>query len=140
MTANLPIPLTILIIRHAEKKGQAWPGPGLTVEGVEDEKSLVIRGWQRAGAWAALFGTDLGGNKYPTPSVIYAANPDTSSLEEPTPRPFQTVTPLSNRLVFKGSVTYGRILRVPTNKSYFKGTWVSFSPQGRPLNEAFSRD
>jgi hypothetical protein len=53
--------LTILIIRHAEKTGEIWPGPGLTPEGVVDEKSLVIRGWQRAGSWAVLFGTDLGG-------------------------------------------------------------------------------
>ncbi len=27
--------LTILIIRHAEKPGEDWPGPGLTDEGAE---------------------------------------------------------------------------------------------------------
>ena len=41
--------LTILIIRHAENGGENWPGPGLTANGMPDEKSLVLRGWQRAG-------------------------------------------------------------------------------------------
>ena len=67
--------LTLLIIRHAEKPGENWPGPGLTIEGTPDDKSLVIRGWQRAGAWAALFGAGLGGTDYPAPAAIYAANP-----------------------------------------------------------------
>ena len=49
--------LTLMIIRHAEKPKGAWPGPGLTTKGEIDKKSLVIRGWQRAGAWSALFGT-----------------------------------------------------------------------------------
>jgi hypothetical protein len=48
--------LTLLIIRHAEKPGESWPGPGLTVTGVPDGKSLVIRGWQRAGSWSTLLG------------------------------------------------------------------------------------
>ena len=64
--------LTILIIRHAEKPGEAWPGPGLTPDGVADKKSLVIRGWQRAGAWSALFGGGLGGDDFPEPTAIYA--------------------------------------------------------------------
>lgn len=98
MVKSSSLALTILIIRHAEKQGEQWPGPGLTPEGVEDSKSLVIRGWQRAGAWGALFGTDLGGEKYPEPNVIYAANPDASPIEEPSHRPFQTVIPLCKRL------------------------------------------
>jgi hypothetical protein len=36
---------------------------------------LVIRGWQRAGAWSALFGAGLGGTDFPRPEVIYAADP-----------------------------------------------------------------
>ena len=69
--------LTILIIRHAEKPGEAWPGPGLKPDGTPDKESLVIRGWQRAGSWAALFGAGLGGADYPQPAVIYAADPKT---------------------------------------------------------------
>jgi len=102
--------LTILIIRHAEKPGRAWPGPGLTIDGVKDKKSLVIRGWQRAGAWAALFSHHRGGDDFPRPDVIYAANPNapgaTSTAatdaaddeDAPSQRPFETVTPLAARL------------------------------------------
>ncbi len=106
MSVDLPSPLTILIIRHAEKHGEIWPGPGLTREGKEDDKSLVIRGWERAGAWAALFGTLLGAEAYPRPSAIYAANPEAVSLDETSQRPFQTVIPLSERLGLTPITTY----------------------------------
>jgi hypothetical protein len=39
--------LTILIIRHAEKPKDPkapWKGPGLTENGEENDKSLVVRG------------------------------------------------------------------------------------------------
>jgi hypothetical protein len=67
--------LTVLIIRHGEKPGEAWPGPGLNRRGQENPKGLVVRGWQRAGAWAALFGGGLGGEDYPRPDAVYAATP-----------------------------------------------------------------
>jgi broad specificity phosphatase PhoE len=91
--------LTILIIRHAEKPGEAWPGPGLKIDGTPDKEALVIRGWQRAGSWAALFGAGLGGADYPQPQVIFAANPDTPpGGKEPSQRPFETAEPLAARL------------------------------------------
>jgi hypothetical protein len=90
--------LTILIIRHAEKPGEFWPGSGLTLEGIIDEKSLVIRGWQRAGSWSALFAAGLGGLDYPAPSVIYAADPNATTGDEPSQRPYETVIPLAARL------------------------------------------
>ena len=97
--------LTILIIRHAEKPGESWPGSGLTPDGVQDGKSLVIRGWQRAGSWSALFGAGLGGQDYPAPSVIYAADPNaTTNLTSP--RPFETVIPLAARLGLTPDTTY----------------------------------
>lgn len=93
---------TILIIRHAEKPLRLWPGPGLTAAGDPDAQSLVIRGWQRAGAWAALFGTGLSRKDYPIPSKIYAANPsakpDDEADDEPSQRPFETVIPLAAHL------------------------------------------
>ncbi len=67
--------LTILIIRHAEKPQESWPGPGFMPEAIADRKSLVIRGWQRAGGWCALFGAGLGGDFFPQPAAIYAADP-----------------------------------------------------------------
>ena len=92
--------LTLLIIRHAEKPGGAWPGPGLTDQGAEDDKSLVIRGWHRAGALASLFAGGRGGVDFPSPAYLYAAtqgaggDPDTG----PSRRPAQTLTPLAARL------------------------------------------
>jgi hypothetical protein len=92
-------PISISIIRHAEKPGEAWPGPGLTVAGVADDRSLVVRGWQRTGAWAALFGS-LGEGAHPAPDVIYAADP-TRILDKstsPTARAYETVSPLADKL------------------------------------------
>ena len=90
--------LTILVIRHAEKPNEAWPGPGLAEGGEADKKSLVVRGWQRAGAWAGLFGAGLGGDQYPRPTVIYAADPTSIVDGEPSQRPFETIEPLAERL------------------------------------------
>jgi hypothetical protein len=98
--------LTIIIIRHAEKPGESWPGSGLTQDGVPDKKSLVIRGWQRAGSWSALFGAGLGGLNYPAPSVIYAADPNATTGDEPSRRPFETVSPLAIRLGLTPDTTY----------------------------------
>jgi hypothetical protein len=101
--------LTLLIIRHGEKAGEDWPGPGLTIDGTRDDLSLVIRGWQRAGAWAALFGEGLEVTDYPRPAIIYAVNPDPDAAiasPESSHRPFETVTPLSDRLHLKPITKY----------------------------------
>jgi len=98
--------LKILIIRHAEKPGESWPGPGLTAEGAADKKSLVVRGWQRAGSWSALFGADLGGDDFPAPSVIYAADPKAQTGDDPSQRPFETISPLATRLNLDPVVRY----------------------------------
>jgi hypothetical protein len=98
--------LTILIVRHAEKPGESWPGQGLTADETGDKKSLVLRGWQRAGSWSALFGTSLGGSDYPQPAVIYAADPNASTGKEPSQRPFETVAPLGERLGLRPDTTY----------------------------------
>jgi hypothetical protein len=90
--------LTVLVIRHGEKPGEGWPGPGLTAEGAADRKSLAVRGWQRAGSWAVLFGAGLGGRDYPSPAAIYALNPDSG---EDSRRPFETIVPLAARLALK---------------------------------------
>jgi hypothetical protein len=104
--------LTLLIIRHAEKPGGDWPGPGLTEGGVADTKSLVIRGWQRAGAWATLFGAGMGGAEFPTPTAIYAADPATApgaaevENDGPSKRPYETITPLAAKLALTPVTTW----------------------------------
>ena len=91
--------LIIYFIRHAEKPNEQWPGPGLNAEGTQDAKSLVIRGWQRAGAWAALFGEGLGQCDYLAPQAVFAAKPgDGPSNEGASRRPDETVLPLVERL------------------------------------------
>ncbi|GLH75379.1 hypothetical protein SSBR45G_02870 [Bradyrhizobium sp. SSBR45G] len=91
--------LTLLIIRHAEKPDGDATGPGLTHKGTPDSKSLVIFGWERAGAWTALFGSGLGGATYPTPQAVYAADPDsTKDGSDPSRRPYETVLELAARV------------------------------------------
>ena len=97
--------LTIFIIRHAEKPGPYGLGPGLTDRGEQDDELLVIRGWQRAGAWTALFGAGRGGSDYQTPQAIYAADQDVPKNGDPgkkhdgvSQRPYETVLPVAQRL------------------------------------------
>jgi len=88
--------LTIMLVRHAEKPGEAFPGPGLDPKGAQNDESLVIRGWQRAGAWAALFGSGLAPADYPLPNVIYAAKPESGASKSA--RPYETSLPSADRL------------------------------------------
>jgi hypothetical protein len=101
--------LTILLIRHAEKPDLDHPelGPGLTAAGASDKHSLVVRGWQRAGAWAVLFAA--GSADYPRPLAVYAANPRQPDLPDAShgQRPFETVIPLCARLQLDPITKYG---------------------------------
>ena len=94
--------LTLFIIRHAEKPDESQPalGPGLMQNGTVDSELLVIRGWQRAGAWDSLFGAGLGGKDYPPPAKIYAATPGAAGDPDhgPSRRPAETIAPLAARL------------------------------------------
>jgi hypothetical protein len=92
--------LTVLIIRHAEKPDDAEQGQGITELGEHDRHSLTVRGWQRAGAWAALFGSATFGAAYPRPDAVYAASPDKTDTGDmvATRRALQTVLPLCRRL------------------------------------------
>ena len=47
-------PHKILVIRHGEKPTPLGPA-GIKEDGREDDHSLVVRGWQRAGALASYF-------------------------------------------------------------------------------------
>jgi hypothetical protein len=104
--------LTILIIRHAEKPTEP-PAPdlgsGVSQTGDQDDQSLVVRGWQRAGTWDALFASGGFGPDYPKPGLIYAASPDKPAPGDDVAsrRPYETIIPLSARLHLDPVVDFG---------------------------------
>lgn len=90
-------PKKIIIIRHGEKPPThpGSTGPFDVRENGESGKgkSLIVPGWQRAGALNAFFAPHKGAppkKDIATPDYIYAANPQ--GLSE---RPWETVTPLA---------------------------------------------
>lgn len=103
--------LTLLIIRHgekqAEKPGDPDLGAGVDPKGAADDKSLVVRGWQRAGTWAALFALGAFGPDYPSPDLIYAANPNAVGDPSISRRPAETIEPLSARLQITPKLNFG---------------------------------
>lgn len=96
MAGSFP-PNKIMIIRHGEKppKPPNADGPwDVTASGESGGgKSLIVPGWQRAGALCAFFAPHQAKPANPaiaTPDFIYAASPNGESQ-----RPFETVTPLA---------------------------------------------
>jgi hypothetical protein len=98
MTQTNSIATKIMIIRHAEKPAQPPPPNGIDSDGKICADSLIVQGWQRAGALATLFAPSRGPLQDPnlaTPKFIYAtAAPDPKEGN----RPEQTVTPLIAKL------------------------------------------
>lgn len=97
---DAPSSMTLFIIRHAEKPDDPTLGPGVTSQGEDHNHSLVVRGWQRAGAWATLFGGDCHRFDYPTPDVVLAVNPKAKQIGDGlvTRRPYETILPLCQKL------------------------------------------
>jgi len=86
-----------MIIRHGEKppKNPGKTGPFDVQEDGEPGKgkSLIVQGWQRAGALNSLFapyGSSPANTEISKPDYIYAASPNQESK-----RPCETVTPLA---------------------------------------------
>jgi len=94
---------TILIIRHGEKPGNGGAS-GVDAAGNPDAKSLTPLGWERAGAWTALFAPPLGPpTALPQPTAIFAsALARREDLEKGvggrSRRPLETVAGLAARL------------------------------------------
>jgi hypothetical protein len=103
---------TLIVIRHAEKPDDQKQVPGIDLLGEIDSSSLSVRGWQRAGALAVLFGPEGGRADYPTPDVVIAANPNASPKNQRlsaliSKRPHQTIVPLCQRLEIKHVLDFG---------------------------------
>jgi len=80
----------IFLIRHAEKPdGQSR---GIAQDGSSDEKSLTVRGWQRAGALVARFADT---------KFLFASRSSSN-------RPRQTLEPLAEKLKVRLNLTFGK--------------------------------
>lgn len=120
MSKTKPTAPKIMIIRHAEKPPEPPKKPppfGVNADGVQDGESLIVRGWQRAGALASFFfpppGAPLPNSALATPRYIYAANIKVGSgadsaaasgskgkkkVGSKSERPQETITPLVDKL------------------------------------------
>jgi len=93
-----PTATKIMLIRHAEKPSSKPPIQGVNVNGDPDKESLIVQGWQRAGALAVFFAPSVGplqNSEIATPATIYASQIAKGSSSE---RPQETVTPLIDKL------------------------------------------
>jgi hypothetical protein len=100
----------IIVIRHAQKPTHKPKRIGIREDGTADPESLTVRGWQHAGALAAVLagsGPGLEGALVARPNVIFAAGIgkkkvriDDKDVEvgSHSRRPLQTVTPLAEAL------------------------------------------
>jgi hypothetical protein len=98
-------PTKIMIIRHAEKPpnppNTTGPWDVLANGQSGNGESLIVPGWQRAGALNAFFApyqASPSNSEIATPDYIYAANPDGE-----TQRPWETVTPLAAWLKYESN-------------------------------------
>jgi hypothetical protein len=109
-----------MIIRHAEKPPTKPPPFGVTIDGQQDKESLIVRGWQRAGALVNFFAPQQGAQFHnpsiATPQFIYASKIETKGstptaskgkkIGSKSQRPQETVTPLIEMLGTKASVNF----------------------------------
>jgi hypothetical protein len=59
-------PLQIMVIRHGEKPTTDPPTSGVDLNGKTDPHSLIVVGWQRAGALVRFFSSPQAGIEQPT--------------------------------------------------------------------------
>ena len=100
----------IIVIRHAQKPTHKPKHIGIREDGTADPESLTVRGWQHAGALAAVFagpGSGKADALVARPDVIFAASAgkkkariDGKEVEvgSHSRRPLQTVTRLAEAL------------------------------------------
>jgi hypothetical protein len=106
----------IMVIRHAEKPG-TYDGlsyAGVQADGTKDKESLVTLGWERAGGLVGLFAPPWGSAAgLSLPASLFAADPAEKSHgkqgdDEPSQRPYQTITALAARLDLAIDTSFSR--------------------------------
>ena len=98
----------IMLIRHAEKPTGDTEDRGVKEDGENESESLTVRGWQRAGALAALLATPDGTCREPAlaePRFIFASTP---SKRNGSRRSQETVKPLAARLAILVNTNFAR--------------------------------
>ena len=86
----------IMVIRHAEKPDSG--NVGVQLDGSQDADSLIVQGWQRAGALTVLFDPARGALQSPdlaVPQFLFASKYDPTKHSK---RPYETLQPLSLKL------------------------------------------
>jgi len=94
MTRHGP-PRKITIVRHAEKPPLLGSPAGVKEDGSRHRHSLIVRGWQRAGALVPFFCAPWD-PAIESPTTLYA--PPSHGGEGDHGRPFETIAPLAERL------------------------------------------
>lgn len=97
-SSTAPTATKIMLIRHGEKPPSNPPPNGVDSQGNSDPESLIVEGWQRAGALAAFFAPSVGpfqNSQIATPATIYASEIAKGSNSK---RPQETITPLAAKL------------------------------------------
>ncbi len=96
-----------MLVRHGEKQPDSGPPPyGVNEAGEVDKHSLIVRGWQRAGALVPFFRRPWV-RGIETPEAVYASKVGDEALIadghdiSKSLRPQQTVTPLCRALALK---------------------------------------
>ena len=97
-------PQQILLIRHGEKPPPDGRQRGIREDGTEDDHSLVVRGWQRAGALVPFF-SEPRRPELRRPTAVYS--PPVRGKLGDHGRPHQTVIALAARLGVEVECSHG---------------------------------
>ena len=109
MGENIRQATKIMLIRHGEKPTDDSPDQGVSASGERESESLTVRGWQRAGALAALLAPANGSFQDPAlarPQFIYASTP---SKRQGSRRAVETMTPLAEKLAIRINSNYPKL-------------------------------
>ncbi|MEX3936344.1 hypothetical protein AB4Y32_31940 [Paraburkholderia phymatum] len=96
----------IMVIRHGEKPQGAIPPYGVTIDGEQDVNSLLVAGWNRAGALAVLFAPSRGelqSAELAKPQKVFAASDDAGKSSK---RPEETVSVVGQKLKLQVDTSY----------------------------------
>jgi hypothetical protein len=100
-------PNKIMLIRHGEKQENGGP-IGVREDGTSDKHSLIVRGWQRAGALTPFFAKPARVG-IATPATLFAAaTSDDATIpddEAKSLRPQETILTLGRKLAVAPNVT-----------------------------------